>query len=121
MNNKKQSNTLLIIVGAVILGIFISISMINLSGMDEYELSTDYIKGLDYADGKLYITTINNIESVCVKETKSEPKLNSLCWIDLENSKASISIYEYRTYHIWTKDVNGTITYYNKYNVKENE
>ena len=56
--------------------------------------------------------------SVCVKQTKTEPSIDSDCWIDTINNKTSIAIYEYKTYHIWTKDINNVINYFGKFNTK---
>ena len=120
MNSGRVNKTFFVIAGAIILGIFISISMINMAGTGEYELSTDIIKDIDYVDGKLVITTRNDMVSVCVKQTKTSPALDSVCWVDTIDNRATISIYEYRTYYIWTKDVNGVISYHNKYNTKDN-
>lgn len=114
---KNENKTFFIIVGAVLLGIFIAIGLLNLAGVGEYQLSTDVVKHIEYKDGKLIVTTRNDMVSVCIKQTKSEPTINSLCWADTINSKASISVYEYKTYYIWTKDANDVISYYNKYNV----
>ena len=121
MSNSKEKKTSLIIIGAIILGVFISISMINLSGIDKRYLSTNIIKEIDYSDGDLTITTRSDMIAVCVKETKSDPEIDSLCWEDTINGKTTISIYEYKTYYIWTKDKNGVISYYNKYNAQKND
>ena len=120
MNKGKENRTFFVIVGAIILGVFIAISMINMAGTGEYQLSTDIIKGIDYFDGKLIVTTRDDIVSVCVKQTKTSPSLDSLCWINTTDSKVTISIYKYKTYYIWTKDMNDVITYYNKYNTENN-
>ena len=121
MKSSKDGKIFFVIVGAIILGVFISISMINMTRLDEYYLSTDIIKGIDYSNGKLVIITRNDMKSVCVKETKTEPSIDSLCWIDIVNNKATLSIYEYKTYYIWTKDANDVISYYNKYNSRNDK
>ena len=92
-----------------------------MAGTGEYQLSTDIIKNIDYVDGKLTLITRNDMVSVCVKQTKTNPSVDSLCWTNTIDSKAIISIYEYKTYYIWTKDANGVISYYNKYNVKNEQ
>ena len=120
MNSDKDNKTLFVIVGAIILGVFIAISMMSMVGTGEYQLSTDIIKDIDYEDGKLVLTTRKDMVSVCVKQTKTSPSADSLCWIDTIDNKATISIYEYKTYYIWTKDVNDVISYYNKYNTEDN-
>ena len=119
MNNKKGNKTL-VILGAIILGIFISTSMVNIAEKDEYYLSTDVVKSTNYVDGKLVVETNDYMTSVCVKQTKTEPDLDSLCWVDTIDNKASMSIYEYKTYHIWTKDANNVVSYYAKYNTNNN-
>lgn len=121
MKISKDRKTFFIIVGAVILGIFISISVINMTSLGEYYLSADIIKGLDYSDGKLVVTARSDMVSVCVKETKTDPAIDSLCWTDTIDSKATTTIYEYKTYYIWTKDANGVISYYNEYNTKNDK
>ena len=121
MKNNRKSIIIFVIVGAVILGAFIAISMINMARPDEYYLSTDIIKSIDYKDGKLTVKTRNDVVAVCVKQTKSEPASDALCWEDTIDNQAIISIYEYKTYHIWTKDDNNVITYYNKYNTDNEE
>ena len=116
---KKNNKTLLVIIGAIILGVFISISMINMVGTGEYYLSTDIVTDIDYVDGKLIVTARDDMTSVCVKQTKTEPTIDSLCWVDTIDSKSEISIYEYKTYYIWTKNQDNTISYYAKYNTAE--
>ena len=120
MNNSKKGNKFLVILGAIILGIFISVSMINMAGNGEYNYSTNVVKRIDYTDGKMIVTMRDDMIAVCAKQTKTEPTVNSLCWIDAKDSKASLSIYEYKTYYIWTKDSNNVISYYNKYNTQNN-
>ena len=120
-NNSKDHKTFLVIVGAIILGVFVAISMINMGGFDKYQLSTNIIKGINYDDGKLTVKTRADIVSVCVKPTKTDPTLDSLCWVDTIDNRAIISIYEHKTYYIWVKEDNGIISYYNKYNTHDNE
>ncbi len=120
MKNEKNRRVL-VILGAIILGVFISISLINLAGTGDYYLSTDIIKKIEYNDGKLIITPRYDMVSVCVKETKSEPTYDSLCWEDKIDDKVVISIYEYKTYYIWTKNIDDVVTYYTKYNSKNNK
>ncbi len=120
MSNGKNRKTFFIVAGAIILGIFISISMINMSDTNEYFLSTNVVEKIDYSNGKLTVTTRDNTKSVCIKQTKSTPSIDSLCWVDTVNNLSTISIYEYKTYYIWVKDYDDIITYYAKYNVKNN-
>lgn len=120
MKNNHKSTIVFVIVGAVILGVFIAISMMNMARSDEYYLSTDIIKSIDYIEGKLIVKTRNDVTAVCAKQTKSEPTSDALCWENITDNQVTISIYEYKTYYIWTKDDNGVISYYNKYNTENN-
>ncbi len=120
MKKNKGSTLFLTISGAIIFGVFVAVSIINIVDIDSYQLSTDIIRDIDYIDGKLVVTARDDMVSVCDKQTKMEPVNDSLCWIDTVNNKAIISIYEYKTYYIWTKDLNGIISFYNKYNSKNN-
>lgn len=113
-----KSRVLFVIIGAFILGVFMAISVINMSGVNNYQLSTNVVKRINYDDGKINIKTREDIASVCVKSTKTEPAVDSLCWIDTIDNETTISIYEYKTYYIWVKDGNGLVSYYNKYNTQ---
>lgn len=113
-----KNNELIIVFGAIILGVFIAISLINMSEGDHYYLSTNVIKDIDYNNGKLNIVTRDDIKSICVKQTKTDPSIDALCWVDTVNDNVNISIYEYKTYYIWVKDNNNLISYYAKYNTK---
>ena len=117
---EKRSNIILVIIGVFIFGLFTMIAIKNVSNSDEYFLSTDIVQDIDYNDGKLTITTKDNIKSVCIKQTKSDPSIDSLCWIDTINNKSTISLYEYKTYYIWLKDYDDIITFYSKYNLQDN-
>lgn len=115
---KEKSNEIILIVGAIILGVFIAISMINMSDGNKYYLSTNIVKGISYKDGKLTIKTGSDMKSVCVKQTKTEPSRDALCWVDTVDNEVNIAIYEYKTYHIWLKDKNDVVSYYAEYNAK---
>ena len=119
MNSGRVNSKFFIIVGAIILGLFITISIISLADRNSYYNSMDVIKKIEYIDNKLVITTSDDISSVCVKGTKSDPNMDSLCWVDTEDDKSITSIYEYKTYHIWVKS-NNSISYYGKYSVQDN-
>ena len=121
MNNGKGKSRLIVFLGAIIFGVFVSISFISMVDNDRYFLSTGVIEAINYNNGKLTVRTNNEVVSVCVKQTKSEPSLDSLCWTNTKDNVATISIYEYKTYHIWVKDNQNIITYYNKYNTQEYE
>ena len=114
----KNNNKIIIVLGIIILGIFAYVGLYNLqyASREESYYSTDIIKSVDYINNKLYITTNDDIISICVKQTKSTPSSDSLCWIDTINNQSSLAIYENKTYHIWAKDNQNTISYYAKYN-----
>ena len=113
----NKGKTILAIIGGIIAGVFVAISMVNMSGAGEYFLSTDIVRRIYYINGKLEVTTRDDMKAVCIKQTKTDPTVNSLCWVDTINNKATISVYDGKTYHVWTKDDNNLISYYNKYNV----
>lgn len=116
---KGKSKEIIVFVGAVILGVFIAISVINVSDGNKYYLSTNIVKGISYKDGKLTIKTGSDMKSVCVKQTKTEPSTDALCWVDTVDNEVSIAIYEYKTYHIWLRDKDNVVSYYAEYNTKD--
>ena len=116
MQNEKESSVFLVITGIIILGAFTLISMINIVNRNEYQLSTDVVEDIVYQDGKLVVTTKKSMTKVCIKETKTAPKDDSLCWKETNNREIITSIYENKTYHIWIKDIDNVINYYGEYN-----
>ena len=118
---KKEDNKVIIIVSSIILGVFLAVCLFNLRFTNEEDTyySTDIIKSIDYINNKLNLTTNDEIVAVCVKSTKSTPEIDSLCWKDVLNNRVTLSIYEYKTYYIWTKDNQDTINYYTKYNTHD--
>ena len=87
MNNNGKSK-LVIFLGAIIFGVFIAISFISMVDNDSYFLSTGVIKDINYHNGVLSLKTAKEVVSVCVKQTKTEPSLDSLCWINTSNNEA---------------------------------
>ena len=121
MSNGKEKSKLIVFLGAIVFGVLASISLISMAESDNYFLSTGVIKGINYNNGQLTVRTTDDITAVCVKQTKTEPSIDSLCWTDTKDSIATISVYEYKTYHVWVKDDQNIITYYNKYNTQDYE
>ena len=100
--------------------VFMYVSFVNMERKSDYYLSTDIVQDIEFNDGKLVVTTRDDMKAVCAKQTKTEPEKDSLCWVNTIDSKSTISIYEYKTYHIWTKDSSGVINYYSEYNTNGN-
>ena len=68
------------------------------------------IEALEISNGKLNITTSGDAIKYCVKSTRTTPTSNSICWKDIKNDNASISIFEYKKYYIWIMDTKGQIS-----------
>ena len=58
----------------------------------------------DVKNGKLDITTSGDAKEFCVKPTKSTPDINNICWKEIKNSTATITVYQNKKYYIWIKD-----------------
>ena len=123
MDNKNSSSSL-ILLGILILGIFTYISAINILpnnssnsffSKDNGEMNT-VITNLSLENDKLIITTNNNEATICVKQTKSEPSNNSLCWKNTVNNQITIRVFVGKTYYIWVKDNENKISNYIQYN-----
>ncbi len=56
-----------------------------------------------------------------MKSTRTVPDAKALCWKNLENNKASISVFEQKKYYVWIKDENGNISNYVTVNSNEEE
>lgn len=128
MNNKNNS-TFLVIAGIIILGIFTYISTVNILpnnssdsffSKDDGEMNT-IITGISLDNDKLIITTSNNDASICVKQTKSVPSSNSLCWKNTVNNHTTISVFIGKTYYIWLKDSENKTSNYIQYNTNTGE
>ena len=105
----------LIISGAVILGFFTAVVVLNI--LPNYQnnygsLMDAKITNVTYNDGKITIETTGDAESFCIKSTKSRPNAQNICWQDIENNTATISVFPYKRYYVWIKDSSGNISDY---------
>ena len=116
---KTNEKTILILLAVLILGVFTGVIASNL--LPDNKHSNSYfvkveddmgakIESMVIDDGNLIITTSGDAKSYCVKSTKSTPAANALCWKDINDNTASISIYNYKKYYVWIKDINGNIS-----------
>lgn len=117
----KDNNelTFIITAGILIVTIFTSVLIYNLMPKNS-ESNSYYVKvneemsakieSLEIKNSRLNITTSGDALKYCVKSTKSTPLENSICWKNIANNKASISIYEYKKYYIWIMDAKGQIS-----------
>ena len=119
INKDDNQITFIIVVGVIILCVFSFIFASSLlpinNESDSYfvKLEDDMnakIESLDIENNKLKITMSGDTVSYCVKSTKSNPSVNSLCWKKVDNNVATISIYQYKKYYVWIKDANGNIS-----------
>ena len=119
--NIKENNELIFIItaGILVTVIFTSVLIYNL--MPKNTESNSYfvkvneemsakIESLEINNSKLNIATSGDALKYCVKSTKSTPSKNSICWKNIANNKALISIYEYKKYYIWIMDTKGQIS-----------
>ena len=123
--NSTKTTSYIVILGIIILGIFTYVATLNIFDNDastnplfsktEKEVDAQ-IENTEVIDNKLVITTKGDAQELCIKTTKTEPKVNSLCWTKVENNTVTISTYSYKTYYIWLKDSNNNISNYTKYN-----
>lgn len=117
----KENNelTFILTAGIFILVIFTSVIIYNLMPQNT-ESNSYYVKvneemsakveALEIKNSKLNITTSGDAIKYCVKSTKSTPSKNSICWKNISDNKASISIYEYKKYYIWIMDTKEQIS-----------
>lgn len=118
MKSNKQT-TFIIIAGVLILIVFTSVATYNLIPKNK-ESDSYYVKVNDNMDAKIEGMEINNnVLSIktsgdalkyCVKSTVSTPQENSLCWKNIENNEASISIYHNKKYYVWIMDSKNEIS-----------
>ena len=128
---KKNNNitSFIIITGIIVLVIFTGVLTINL--LPNYESNSYYVKvgeemsakidSLDIKNNKLYITTLGDSKEYCVTSTRTTPDSNNLCWKEINNNTASISIYKNKKYYVWIKDTNGNISSPMSINTKDNK
>ena len=127
---KKNNNmtTFIIVSGITVLCIFAMVLAVNL--LPNHESNSYYVKVEDNMgakieelyinNNKLIITTSGDAKEYCVKSTKSTPETNNICWKQIENNTASISIYKYKKYYVWIKDNSNNISTPMSINTKEN-
>ncbi len=123
-NNQSSSNT--IILGGIIFGIFIYVLAINILPSnvksDSYyskvdEEMTAKIADITYKNKLLNIKTVGSPDYICIKTTRTNPKVTSPCWKKIENNNYSSSIYTYKEYYIWLMDSNKVISSPTKYSL----
>ena len=123
MNSTKTTSYILIL-GIIILGVFTYVTALNIFDNDastnplfsktEKEVDAT-IENIQIVNNKLIITTKGEAKELCIKTTKTEPKVNSLCWTKVENNTLTTAIYSHKTYYIWLKDSNNNISNYTEY------
>ena len=118
MKETNNMTSCIIVFGVIILFVFTTVLAINL--LPSYESNSYYskvdnemiakIESVNIQNNQLNITTSGDATKYCAKSTRSIPKLNSICWKELENNKASISVYKYKKYYVWIRDTRGNIS-----------
>ena len=110
MVDSKYGSSFLVIGGFVILGVFVYVSVLNIlpnnssgSYFSRDEVFNIKVNEITYNEGKINVYVDDNKVSVCVKETKSVPKNNSICWKNVNNGYVSFSAFSNRKYYIWLK------------------
>lgn len=117
----KENNELTFIITAGILVVVTFASVLIYNLMPKNTESNSYyvkvneemsakIESLEINNSKLNIATSGDALKYCVKSTKSTPSKSSICWKNIANNNASISIYEYKKYYIWIMDTKGQIS-----------
>ena len=118
MKNNNQT-TFILLSGILILGIFTYVSIKNIlpknDESDSYYVKVEEemsakIESLNIENNKLKIVTSGDALEYCVKSTKSRPSENAICWKEIKNNNATISIYQNKKYYVWIKDTNGYIS-----------
>ena len=125
----NNSITFIIICGTVVLLVFIVVITVNLipkiTSSDSYFVKVEdgmdaKIESLNISGGKVEIITSGNAIEYCIKSTKTTPSSNSVCWNEIKENKALISVFEYKEYYVWIKDENGNISNPMSINTKGN-
>lgn len=118
----------IIIFGVIVIGVFVYVATINLingNSSNNFYASDKKVDGkIDnyyVSNNKLIVEVSGNIQSICVKTTRSIPENNSICWNDVVDSRYDISVFEYKSYYIWIRDVNGNVSDAIIYNPKEDK
>lgn len=68
------------------------------------------IEAIEIKGTKLTITTSGDALEYCVKSTRSTPEDTAVCWKELNNNTATISVYKDKKYYVWIKDTKGSIS-----------
>lgn len=117
----KENNelTFILTTGILVLVVFTAVIIYNLMPQNA-ESNSYYVKvneemsakieALEIKNSKLNIVTSGDALKYCVKSTRSTPANNSICWKNISDNKASISIYKYKKYYIWIMDEKGQIS-----------
>lgn len=118
---ENNSKTFIIFSLLLIICVFIVISIYNIMPKND-ESNSYYVKvneeinanieSLNIDDGKVIIQTSGGPIKYCIKSTRSTPNKDALCWKEIVNNEAYISIIDYKTYYIWLMDINGQISNY---------
>lgn len=116
----NNQTTFIILSGAVILIVFAIVLIINV--LPDDSSNSYYVKVGDDMSAKIESVHIENHELIletsgnpieyCVKSTKTAPEINSVCWKEIVNNLASISVFPYKKYYVWIKDNENNISNY---------
>lgn len=111
--NKNNQSTFILTAGLIVLIILTVVSVYNILPRNK-ESDSFYVKveddmsakieSIESKNGKLDITTSGDAKEFCVKPTKSTPDINNICWKEIKNSTAIITVYQNKKYYIWIKD-----------------
>ena len=117
--NKKYTFFDMVKFASIVIVIFVAIIIYNLMPAN-IESNSYYVKvneemsakieGMEFKDNRLNITTSGDAIAYCVKSTRSTPTNNSICWKNIYNHSASISIYQHKKYYVWVKDTKNQIS-----------
>jgi len=65
---------------------------------------------LEIINNKVELVTSGDIDSYCIKTTKTNPNLNSICWTKVKSEKTVVSLLALKKHYIWIKDTSGNIS-----------
>ncbi|MBR3162443.1 MAG: hypothetical protein IKF19_06920 [Bacilli bacterium] len=123
MVDNKKGDSFLIIVGFIILGVFVYVSVLNIlpnnSSNSYFSKDNDFginISKIVYDKGEINVYVPDDNISICIKQTKSIPEVNSMCWKSINNGYVGISAFSDRKYYVWMKNnTNNNISDYIEY------
>ena len=116
---KENQKSVLIIMGAIIVCVFAIVLFYNVLpnvlSSDLYHARLDEklnakIETLELVEYKVELVTSGDIDSYCIKTTKSDPDINAMCWTEVEEEKTVISILAGKKYYLWIKDTEENIS-----------